>query len=91
MINSERSCRSAGRQASLLPLLETVIKLLRPFHGRRAEANASFLRSSNTLLLSLADELTFGLRHIGQKLQHNVRNERAREIAARARIQQRHI
>ena len=49
------------------------------------------LRRRDPLRLPLADELTFCLRDIAQKLQNNVRDQRSCQITVLPGIQQRHI
>ena len=66
----------AGRKGAGLPLRQVWAELRRRGFGIPTEFDASGFRGSDALLLPLADELMFRLRHIGQKLQDDVRNQR---------------
>lgn len=85
-------CRLTGGDHSALPLLLEIHKLGRHLLSRPAEADTAELCGGDSFFLPLTDILTLRLRDIGQDLQHQIRDEGARQILIRAaRVEQRHI
>ena len=91
MCNAQFLARRPHRQLTALPACLDLPKV----HGQLLIGSPEFyapcLRRGNALRLPLTDEFTFCLRHIAQKLEHDVRDQRTGQVAAPARVKQRHI
>lgn len=81
----------AGRQAAFLPCLAKCFIDGGTLHRASPEPYAPRFGCGNFLRLSLAVELPFRLRHIGQKLKHDIRNQGSGQVAVLPCIQQRHV
>lgn len=83
-------CASAGDLASF-PLVIYRSEILRYFHGCPSHMNTPGFCGCDTFGLPLANELTFRLRHIAQKLENDVCDERSCEIPSLPGVQQWHV
>ena len=76
---------------SPLPFLEDSVEFLGDGLGLSAQMAASESGGFYALPLALADEMSFGFRHVGEKLQEDVRDESTGQIAVLVGIEERHI
>ena len=80
MANLELLTGGTGGKGAGPPLGQHRIELRRRRFGLAAKLDASRFGCGDSFLLPLADELAFCLRHIGEKLQNDVRNQRPGQI-----------
>lgn len=91
MCNAQFLARRPRRQFTALPARLDLLKSRGQFLIGSPEFYATRLSRSDALRLPLVDEFALCLRYIAQKLEHDVRDQRTGQVAAPARVEQRHI
>lgn len=81
----------SGRQFAVCPPLIHAFILRRFLNGSASKLNAPGPRRRDPLRLPLAYELPLRLRHIGKKLQHDIRDQLPGQVTPLPGIQQGHI
>ena len=88
---SKLCCGFPRRQFSCPPLAAEREKSLRLFYRLAAKYHTPCFCRSDSFRLPLANKFPFRLRHIGQKLKHNIRNQLACQIPPFPGVQKGHI